>query len=143
LTLPSSKTDPFRKGVSIVIAAAPGTITCPVAALREIFKGIQPRGDNSPLFEGFAMGVALMRDLFITRLKALLIAHGFDSSKYSGHSFRRGAASSAAVAGYADFEIQLLGCWRSDAYKLYIDIPQERVLHLSNRLHWAEAEPHA
>ncbi|KAI0820425.1 hypothetical protein BC628DRAFT_1276145, partial [Trametes gibbosa] len=76
LSLPASKTDPFRKGVSILVAAAPDT-----------------------------------------RLTAL----GLDSSKYSGHSFRRGAATSAAAVGYADHEIQLLGRWRSDAYKLYID----------------------
>lgn len=142
LTLPASKTDPFRKGVSIVIAAAPGSITCPVAAVREVIQAA-PGDTSSPLFEGFATGIALTRDLFITRLKTLLFANGYDSSLYSGHSFRRGAASSAAAAGYADFEIQLLGRWRSDAYKLYIDVPQERILHLSHRLHWAEAEPHA
>ncbi|KAF5315910.1 hypothetical protein D9611_004922 [Ephemerocybe angulata] len=34
LTLPASKTDPFRKGVAVTIAAAPGTPTCPVAALK-------------------------------------------------------------------------------------------------------------
>jgi len=32
LTLPSSKTDPFRKGVDILIAWAPGARTCAVAA---------------------------------------------------------------------------------------------------------------
>ncbi|PIL25565.1 hypothetical protein GSI_12373 [Ganoderma sinense ZZ0214-1] len=142
LTLPASKTDPFCKGVSIVMAAAPGSITCPVAAIRAILKGI-PGDANSPLFEGLAVESALTRDLFITRLKALLTVHGFNSAQYSGHSFRRGAASSAAAAGYADFEIQLLGRWRSDAYKLYIDVPRERILHLSHRLHWVATEPHA
>ncbi|KAJ3534181.1 hypothetical protein NMY22_g7033 [Coprinellus aureogranulatus] len=37
LTLPASKTDPFRKGVSVRIAAAPGKPTCPVAALKTHF----------------------------------------------------------------------------------------------------------
>ncbi|KAG6855193.1 hypothetical protein H0H87_006985 [Tephrocybe sp. NHM501043] len=34
LTLPTSKTDPFCKGVTITIAAAPGWPTCPIAALK-------------------------------------------------------------------------------------------------------------
>ena len=63
--------------------------------------------------------------------------------RYTGHSFRRGAASSAAAAGYSDYEIQLLGRWRSDAYRLYIDVPHDCLLHLSTRLHWAvpDAQP--
>ena len=142
LSLPASKTDPFRKGVTILIAAAPGIITCPVAALRQIFHG-DPGTPSCPLFSGLEAGSALSRDLFIAKLKSLLLSLGYDSSKYSGHSFRRGAATSAAVAGYADHEIQQLGRWRSDAYKLYVDIPRDRILHLSTRLHWAEAEPHA
>ena len=142
LTLPASKTDPFRKGISIVIATAPATITCPVVALREILKAI-PGTPTSPLFKGLEVGSTLSHNLFIMCLKALLGAHGFDSSNYSGHSFRHGTASSVAAAGYVDFEIQLLGRWCSDAYKLYIDVPQDRILHLSNRLHWAEAEPRA
>ncbi|KAJ3791719.1 hypothetical protein GGU11DRAFT_694299, partial [Lentinula aff. detonsa] len=37
LTLPASKTDPFRKGITIVIAAIPGCPTCAVAALKRLF----------------------------------------------------------------------------------------------------------
>ena len=113
-----------------------------MAALREIYKG-DPATEGSPLFSGYERGSALSREHFITRLKALLSSLGLDSARYSGHSFRRGAATSAAVAGYSDNEIQQLGRWRSDAYKLYIDLPKDRILHLSSRLHWAEAEPHA
>ncbi|KAI0077821.1 hypothetical protein K474DRAFT_1707003 [Panus rudis PR-1116 ss-1] len=41
---------------------------------------------------------------------------------------------------YSDYEIQQLGRWRSDAYKLYIDVPKDRILHLSTRLHWADPQ---
>lgn len=142
LSLPASKTDPFRRGVTLLLAAAPGAITCPVAALREIYKG-DPWAEGAPLFSGLEPRTALSRDMFISHLKALLASLGLDSTRYSGHSFRRGAATSAAVAGYSDNEIQQLGRWRSDAYRLYIDLPRDRILHLSSRLHWAEAEPHA
>jgi len=64
-------------------------------------------------------------------------------SKFSGHSFRRGAASSAAAAGLRDFELQQVGRWRSDAHKLYIEPNPYRLLSLSSRLHWAvpDAQP--
>ena len=49
------------------------------------------------------------------------------------------SATSAASVGYSDYEIQLLGRWRSDAYKLYLDVPRDRILHLSSSLHVALA----
>ena len=137
LTLPASKTDPFRKGVTILIAAVPGQPTCAVAALKQLFT-IYPLSPSAPLFAD-ANGNPLTCSHFISTLKSRLATLGFDSSLYSGHSFRRGAATSAASAGYSDYELQLLGQWRSDAYKLYIDIPRDRVLHLSARLHVAAA----
>ncbi|XP_050409496.2 uncharacterized protein LOC126824338 [Patella vulgata] len=42
-------------------------------------------------------------------LKQLLIRFGIDSSQYSGHSFRIGAATSAARQGVPDHLIQSLG----------------------------------
>src|SRR5882724_2178265 len=41
LTIPSSKTDPFRKGVSIIIASMPGARTCAVATLKSLFEYMQ------------------------------------------------------------------------------------------------------
>ncbi|KAG7444088.1 uncharacterized protein BT62DRAFT_873964, partial [Guyanagaster necrorhizus] len=58
---------------------------------------------------------------FIQTLKTCLTVLGIDLLKFSGHSFHCSAASSAAITGFSDYEIQLLGCWHSDAYKLYID----------------------
>ncbi|KAF5379032.1 hypothetical protein D9615_006011 [Tricholomella constricta] len=136
LDLPASKTDPFRKGVSILIAKAPpGSTTCAVTALHHLFS-TNPQLLDAPLFSN-PDGSPLTRATFISTLKLRLTSLGIDASQYSGHSFRRGAASAAAAVGYADHEIQLLGRWRSDAYKLYIDVPRERILGLSARLHLA------
>ncbi len=137
ISLPASKTDPFRKGVSILVASAPGAATCPVSALRHLFQ-MDPQDPAVPMFLGDVPGSPLTRSSFVIRLKSLLSALGFDGAKYSGHSFRRGAATSAASVGYADHEIQQLGRWRSDAYRLYIDVSRDRILHLSTRLHWAD-----
>ncbi|KAF5384159.1 hypothetical protein D9615_003180 [Tricholomella constricta] len=136
LDLPASKTDPFRKGVSILIAKAPeGSTTCAVSALHHLFTS-NPQPLDAPLFSN-PDGSPLTRADFVSTLKQRLTSLGINASLYSGHSFRRGAASAAAAVGFADFEIQLLGRWRSDAYKLYIDVPRERILGLSARLHLA------
>src|SRR5882672_2959203 len=131
LTVPSSKTDPFRKGVSIAIASAPGARTCAVNVLKNLFKYV-PRPPEAPLFsqDGDA---PLSRGQFIVQVKSNLARAGFYTSKFSGHSFCRGVASSAAVVGFNDYEIQQLGRWRSDSYKLYMDGSQSRVLSLSAR----------
>jgi hypothetical protein len=140
VSLPASKTDPFRKGISIHLSAAPNLITCPVAALKRLFAS-RPGGHNTyspeaPLFTG-SDGLALTRNEFISAIRSALTAAGLNAALYSGHSFRRGAASSAASAGCSDYEIQLLGRWRSDAYKLYIDMDSARQLYLSYSLHLA------
>jgi hypothetical protein len=134
LSLPASKTDPFRKGVSIYLAAAPGAATCPIAALKRLFEDDVADLDG-PLFRN-PDGSALTHDFFVATVREALQAAGYNSQEFSGHSFRRGAASSAAAAGYQDHEIQLLGRWLSDAYKGYIDIDENRLHHLSNSLHW-------
>ena len=55
LSLPASKTDPFRQGGSVLVATAPGALTCPVAALRTLFDR-DPRPASPPLFSGFTPG---------------------------------------------------------------------------------------
>ncbi|KAF5341496.1 hypothetical protein D9757_008250 [Collybiopsis confluens] len=114
LTLPESKTDPFRKGVSILIAAVPHSPFCAVTALKNLFS-IHLLPSSSPLF-AMTDGRPMSRSFFVSTLKSQIEAVGIDSTGYSGHSFCRGAATSAAAAGYSDYEIQLLGRWRSDAY---------------------------
>jgi len=49
LTVLSSKMDPFRKGVTITIASAPGAHTCAVAALKSLFRYCE-WPPKSPLF---------------------------------------------------------------------------------------------
>jgi hypothetical protein len=140
LSLPSSKTDPFRTGVTILITRAPpdAALTCPILAMQRYIRQWPEPDPLAPLFRDIT-GKALSRAPFISLLKSRLASLNLDQSLYSGHSFRRGAATSAATVGYNDYEIQLLGRWRSDAYKLYIDTPPDRTLQLSSRLHVALA----
>ena len=55
-------------------------------------------------------------------------------SKYSGHSFRIGAATTAASVGVEDSLIKTLGRWESSAYLLYVRVPRDRLALVSKRL---------
>jgi hypothetical protein len=133
LHLPASKTDPLRKGVSIYLAAAPGATTCPIAALKHLFQEDEADLDG-PLFRN-PDGSALSHEFFVDTVRSALEAAGYNTKEFSGHSFHRGAATSASAAGCQDREIQLLGRWLSDAYKAYININKHRLHFLSHSLH--------
>ena len=57
---------------------------------------------------------------FTTKLKKLLEQCGYDSSQYSGHSFRRGGATFALNCGVPGHDIKLQGDWLSNAYERYL-----------------------
>ncbi|KAG5719871.1 hypothetical protein E4T56_gene15215 [Termitomyces sp. T112] len=130
VTLPASKTDPFQKGVTIIIAAVPGLPTCPIVALKCLFCEL-PCTDDTPLFEQ-ADGGAMPYGYFVKAIRDALSLAGLSPECYAGHSFRRGAA----LAGYLDYEIQLLSQWRSNSYKLYIKNEPPRIL---TSLLWLES----
>ena len=91
--LKASKTDPFRKGVSIVIGRGKGGI-CPVAAVLSymVLRGSGP----GPLFL-FRDGAFLTRPRFVAAIRLLCLKQGSTPCRpYSGHSFRIGAATTAA-----------------------------------------------
>ena len=107
-----SKTDPFRKGVAIFVGRT-GTKLCPVAALLDYLcaRGITP----GPLFT-FTDCRMLIRARFMERVRDSLSAARVDQVKYCGHSFRIGAATTAAKKGVEYCIIKILGRWESLAY---------------------------
>ena len=123
LRLKSSKTDQFRKGVIVTLCTNDNF--CPVGALNEYIAVRRHRNPNvqpcDPLFVS-EDGRPLTRSCFLHYLRQLLSRVGLDSSKYSGHSFRIGAASSAAQRGIQDHMIKTLGRWSSNSYNRYIHV---------------------
>ena len=119
--LKSSKTDPFRQGVSVYLGRTSLDL-CPVAA---ILAYMVERGSASGVFFRFRDGRPLTRDRFITAMRAALSEAGVDASRYAGHSFRIGAATTAALQGIPDSLIKTLGRWESSAYTVYIRTPRE------------------
>lgn len=113
-----SKTDPFRCGHTIAIHAT-GTSTCPVRALRLYAEATTPSQDNSPVFKGGRFS-PLDRQHLTTTIRHLLQNTQYSHQHYTSHSFRSGAATTAAAAGIPDWLIKVLGRWRSNAYQAYI-----------------------
>ena len=128
LSLPASKTDHFRQGVTILIASADNK-ACPVAALRRLFNDF-PAPAHAPLYN---MGTGFSTQYLTQKLRDILQQLGV-TGNYSGHSFRRGAATSARDAGLSEDKIILLGRWKSDSYKLYIKTHPQYILNTSRRL---------
>ncbi|PJE77718.1 hypothetical protein CI610_03353 [invertebrate metagenome] len=94
--------------------------TCPVTAL---YQYIQLRGVlPGPLFT-FPGNIPVSYQHFSLCLRNSLIQAGFQPNQYTSHSFRIGAASTAAATGVPDEEIQQMGRWKSLAFKRYIRLP--------------------
>ena len=130
VSIKQSKTDPFRQGVDIFLGRS-GSTVCPVQALIQ-YLGIRSSAPG-PLFL-LSTGVPLTRAFLVTNLQAALRKSGLDDKLFNGHSFRIGAATTAAQRGLEDSLIQTLGRWRSDAYKLYIKLPREQLAGISRAL---------
>ena len=111
-----SKTDVFGAGVTLHLGRVQGPV-CPVKALLGY---LAQRGQHpGPLF-CWQDGSPLTRGQLVQEVRSALLGHGLDIRRYNGHSFRIGAATTAAACGFPDSLIQTLGRWRSSAFQTYI-----------------------
>ena len=125
-----SKTDPFRQGVEVFLGKT-NSYVCPVEA---VVQYIAVRcASPGPLFV-LQAGTPLTRAYLVDHLHAALQQMGLDHSSFNGHSFRIGAATTAARKGFEDSLIQTLGRRRSDAYKIYIKLPRAQLAEVSRSL---------
>ena len=122
-----SKTDPFRRGVNIYVGRT-GADLCPVSAMLDY---LNVRGMSAgPLFK-FEDGRPLTRQRFVDEVRKGLKLAGINQDKYSGHSFRSGAATTAAARGVEDSIIKTLGRWESLAYLQYVKISRSELAGIS------------
>ena len=128
--LKASKTDPFREGIDVFIGRTNNTL-CPVAAVLD-YMTLRGKGPG-PLFK-FVDGKPLTRARLVAEVKQALSEAGVDCRPYSGHSFRSGAATTAARQGVSETTIKMLGRWKSSAYQLYIKTPREQLAAISRQL---------
>ena len=80
--------------------------------------------NNKPLFI-FCNGSYLTHSSLTSILRVLLGRSSIDISRYSSHSFRIGAATTAAAANVPDWLIKVMGRWASNAYQVYIEMGRE------------------
>lgn len=125
-----SKNDPFGVGTTIHLGAT-GNPICPVASMLG-YLAVRPTTPG-PLFI-FEDGSPLSRPKLIQYLRQALRMAGIDDSGFSGHSFRIGAATTAAKAGLSDSLIKMLGRWKSSAFTLYIRTPWQHLASASAAL---------
>ena len=128
LVIPSCKTDPFRRGVTLTISAASDE-ACAIKSLNNLFTRF-PKANHHPLFSNLAG--TFSRNYVTKKLQDGIRALGYERN-YTGHSFRRGAATSARLAGLSEEEIQLLGRWKSNCYRLYVETYLDWIYNASRR----------
>ena len=115
--LKQSKTDQDRAGVKLIVGRTHQDF-CPVAVVLA-YMAVRGKRTTTALFVQ-KDGNPLSRAVLVEWLKTTLKKAGIDASFFSGHSFRIGAASTAAAKGIQDSTIQTLGRWKSESYKRYI-----------------------
>ena len=130
ITLKASKTDPFRLGVQIYVGKTLGVL-CPISAMLAY---LSLRGPNPGMLFQYADKSPLTKSRFVADFRARLTQAGIASHNYSGHSFRIGAATTAAGIGIEDSMIQTLGRWKSNAYLLYVKLDPLQLASVSAHL---------
>ena len=81
-----SKTDPFRKGQTIVIGKTNSHL-CPLSAMLVYLESRNPFPTTRPLFT-FQSGSFLTLGKFTNETRLLLSKGGLNSAEFAGHSFR-------------------------------------------------------
>jgi hypothetical protein len=88
---------------------------------------------NNLLFVN-STGAPLTHSYFVKYVKSMVATLGLNPASFSGHSFRIGCASTAGLHKFREWEIQLLGGWKSTAYKRYVRSRTDHVARFAARL---------
>ena len=134
IELRQSKTDPFRRGQSIRIYAT-NSSTCPVRALKLFANKIDTKLPQLHVFSRSAGTLSPPTRSKLTEILRHLLSHaGMYPSNYASHSFRIGAATTAAAAGLPTWLIKTLGRWSSNAYLTYVHCPNSVIASVPKTL---------
>ncbi|XP_077792018.1 integrase/recombinase xerD homolog [Podarcis muralis] len=112
-----SKTDQAGRGSLVKLTASAQQGPCPVKDTSR-YLYLRPPGPGPLLLH--EDGSPLSRYQFTRVLRKAIDACGLSSQDYAAHSFRIGAATTAAHLGLPADKIKEMGRWKSDAYKGYI-----------------------
>ena len=120
LRFSSSKTASLRNGFTVQFFKN-NSPSCPWFMLVKMLTKYYPfqLDPKSPIFRR-TDGSLAKKAWVISKLQKLLETLGFPAHLYTGHSFRKGGATSLADAGVSDHLIKSMGRWHSWSYQLYI-----------------------
>ena len=122
LFLKRSKTDKYSDGISVAIGCSKSRI-CAYCSLKRFVQLRHVKSHRHAPLLCFPNGLAIKKSYLINATKLLVGLLGLDASKFAGHSYRAGAATSASVERFSEWEIQLLGRWESRVYSCYLRDP--------------------
>ena len=129
LFLFTSKTDFFKKNVILFIVVA-NDKTYVMILLKHLFINFFTNF-NFFLFQTSAE-FPFIHDIFVDKIKKILLQHNYWNN-YSKHLFKKNVAISVKTTKLSNDEIQLLERWKSDAYRLYINLDPGVIIRASRR----------
>lgn len=125
-----------ERTLSIPLVPAPDNpALCPITAWK-LWRTCAPNSPTLPLFSFMTGNTVkwITHSTLVGRFRELLAAGGFDASRYSGHSLRRGGAEFSARIGLSHLVIQLRGDWKSQAYLRYVSLHDNVNLNAAHAL---------
>jgi hypothetical protein len=123
--LKKSKSDVNSQGTSIFIGCS-GTRVCAYCRMLDYLlyrSSVCLKTENAPLFVN-VLGDPLRKNYFVSTTRMALSLAGYNPMKFSGHSYRAGAATTAGDRGFEEWELKMMGRWKSSAYNLYLRNPK-------------------
>ena len=134
--LRSSKTDQAGNGATVKVGTSTDKAICPGGLVKQYCQLCRDTAGSLFLFQN---GASLTWQYVTHHHWTLLPACGVPSAMdYSSHSFRIGAATTAAIVGVPDHLIRYTGRWRSDSSLRYIRVDSSEVISISNLLATAQ-----
>lgn len=120
-----AKNNQYRERIIQCFIPRTGGELCPVSAILRVLQKSWSAETTGPLFvlpDNNGTWKPLLYGAFLAKIKACIKQIGLDTSKYAGHSLRRGAATWALKKGIPGEVIQSLGDWHSQAYLAYLHV---------------------
>lgn len=110
-------------------------VICPWLALTQYLQLRKHGSPSEPLFS-FMDELPVSKQFFTHHLRTALAFCNLDLQRYQSHSFRIGAATTAASWGFSEIQIQKMDRWRFNAFKKCIRIPTLNLWVLTLLSYW-------
>jgi hypothetical protein len=122
--LEQSKTDRWRRGVSVKIFRSQGPV-CAVSLLWEAWVTSPLQDHTAPLLQVDRVGSPLSYRALLDFIKTAVSSLGYAPAEFSTHSLRIGGATQLAMCQFSGEQIQAVGRWTSDCYQRYVRFPND------------------